>query len=83
MKGEILMGTIIIFTICLVIFCAFMLCAFMLIFGESGIWWFLGALVAGCAIGLHKETSSHHNNDSYFTDEDFINCKVGEWVSRK
>lgn len=21
-------------------------------------------------------------DESYFTDEDFINCKVGEWVSR-
>lgn len=21
-------------------------------------------------------------DESYFTDEDFINCKVGEWISR-
>lgn len=58
-------------------------CVFMLVFGYSSIWWFLGVLIAGCAIGLHKEVPPHQNdNDSYFTDEDFMHCKIGEWVSK-
>ena len=79
MKSEIIMGIIVMFTIFLTMFCIFML-----IFGDSGMWWFLGAIIIGCAIGLHKETPPHQNdNNSYFTNEDFMHCKIGEWISRK
>lgn len=67
----------------IVIFLA-LFCFFMLFFGEHALWWFIGVLVAGVAIGWHKEVPPHqYDNNSYFTDEDFINVKVGEWVSKK
>lgn len=30
-----------------------------------------------------KPNNGNNINESTFTDDDFINCKVGEWVSRK
>lgn len=79
MNGAKVMGYLISVVIFLTLFCVFML-----IFGEHGWWLFLGAIVIGLAIGWHKETPPHQNdNDSYFTDEDFMHCKIGEWVSRK
>ena len=78
MNGVKAMGCLINIVIFLAIFCAFML-----VFGKHGLWWFIGALIAGCAIGWHKEVPPHHNNNSYFTDKDYLHCKVGEWVSRK
>lgn len=59
-------------------------CTFVLLFGYGGIFWFIGVLIVGIIIGWHKEPKEIQTNDNdYFTDEDFIHCKVGEWVSRK
>ena len=33
-------------------------------------------------IETRKANPIKKQDESYFTDEDFINCKVGEWVSR-
>ena len=59
-------------------------CIFVLIFGYGGVFWFIGVTIVGVIMGWRsapKETQS--DSKDYFTDEDFIHCKVGEWVSRK
>lgn len=59
-------------------------CMFILLFGYGGIFWFIGVIILGVIIGWHKEPKETQINDNdYFTDEDFIHCKIGEWVSRK
>lgn len=59
-------------------------CMFVLFFGYGGIFWFIGVIIVGIIIGWKKEPKEIQTNDNdYFTDEDFIHCKVGEWVSRK
>jgi hypothetical protein len=59
-------------------------CIFVLLFGYGGIFWFIGAIIVGIIIGWRKEPKKIQTiDDDYFTDEDFIHCKVGEWVSRK
>lgn len=57
---------------------------FVLVFGYSGIFWFIGVAIVGVIIGWHREPKEIQiDNNDYFTDEDFIHCKVGEWISRK
>ena len=59
-----------------------------LIFGSIGLW--IGAFIAILNIiyvilwdiETRKANPIKKHDESYFTDEDFINCKVGEWVSR-
>ena len=63
-----------------------------LIFGSIGLW--IGAFIAILNIiyvilwDIETRKADPINDpinkqdESYFTDEDFINCKVGEWVSR-
>lgn len=59
-----------------------------LIFGSIGLW--IGAFIAILNIiyvilwdiETRKANPMKRQDESYFTDEDFINCKVGEWVSR-
>ena len=59
-------------------------CIFVLVFGYSGIFWFIGVAIVGVIIGWHREPKEIQiDNNDYFTDEDFIHCKVGEWISRK
>lgn len=59
-------------------------CMFVLLFGYGGIFWFIVVTIVGIIIGWNKEPKrTKTNNDDYFTDEDFIHCKIGEWVSRK
>ena len=59
-------------------------CMFVLLFGYGGVLWFIGVVIFGTIIGWHKRPKEIQTNDNdYFTDEDFIHCKVGEWVSRK
>lgn len=59
-------------------------CMLVLLFGYGGIFWFIGVIILGIIIGWKKEPKETQINDNdYFTDEDFIHCKVGEWVSRK
>ena len=73
------MGWLIIITILL-----FMLFVYLMWFGKWGIPIFIGVVIGGIIMGANKEEKEPRiDNDEYFTDEDFIHCKVGEWVSRK
>ena len=59
-------------------------CIFVLFLGYGGILLFGIMLVVGLWIGWHRdETNIGEQNNDYFTDEDFLHCKVGEWVSRR
>ena len=58
-------------------------CVFVLFLGYGGIVLFGIMLVVGLWIGLRSdETDIGKQSNDYFTDEDFLHCKVGEWVSR-
>lgn len=73
------MGWLIIITVL-----AFILFAYLMLFGKWGIPIFIGVVVGGIAVGANrKEKDITIDDDEYFTDEDFIYCKIGEWVSRK
>ena len=73
------MGWLIIITVL-----AFILFAYLMLFGKWGIPIFIGVVVGGIAVGANrKEKDITIDNDEYFTDEDFLHCKIGEWVSRK
>lgn len=73
------MGWLIIITVL-----AFILFAYLMLFGKWGIPIFIGVVVGGIAVGANrKEKDITIDSDEYFTDEDFLHCKVGEWVSRK
>ena len=72
------MGWLIIITVL-----AFILFAYLMLFGKWGIPIFIGVVIAGIAVGANREEKDITiDNDEYFTDEDFINVKVGEWISR-
>ena len=72
------MGWLIIITVL-----AFILFVYLMLFGKWGIPIFIGVVIAGIAVGANREEKDITiDNDEYFTDEDFINVKVGEWVSR-
>ena len=73
------MGWLIIITVL-----AFILFVYLMLFGKWGIPIFIGVVIAGIVVGANrKEKDITIDNDEYFTDEDFIHCKIGEWVSRK
>ena len=73
------MGWLIIITVL-----AFILFVYLMLFGKWGIPIFIGVVIAGIAVGANKEEKDITiDNDEYFTDEDFIYSKIGEWVSRK
>ena len=73
------MGWLIIITVL-----AFILFVYLMLFGKWGIPIFIGVVIAGIAVGANREEKDITiDNDEYFTDEDFINVKVGEWVSGK
>ena len=72
------MGWLIIITVL-----AFILFVYLMLFGKWGIPIFIGVVIAGIAVGANREEKDTTiDNDEYFTDEDFINVKVGEWISR-
>ena len=72
------MGWLIIITVL-----AFILFVYLMLFGKWGIPIFIGVVVAGIAVGANREEKDITiDDDEYFTDEDFINVKVGEWISR-
>lgn len=76
--GTLIFGFIVTIGILLVIFCVFVL-----LLGYGGIFWFALMLIVGLWIGLRSdETDTIKQSNDYFTDEDFLHCKVGEWVSR-
>ena len=63
---------------------AFILFVYLMLFEKWGIPIFIGVVIAGIAVGANREEKDITiDNDEYFTDEDFIHCKIGEWVSRK
>ena len=73
------MGWLIIITVL-----AFILFVYLMLFGKWGIPIFIGVVIAGIAVGANREEKDITiDSDEYFTDEDFLHCKVGEWVSRK
>ena len=73
------MGWLIIITVL-----AFILFAYLMLFGKWGIPIFIGVVVGGIIVGANREEKDITiDSDEYFTDEDFLHCKVGEWVSRK
>lgn len=73
------MGWLIIITVL-----AFILFVYLMLFGKWGIPIFIGVVIAGIAVGANrKEKDITIDNDEYFTDEDYLHCKVGEWISRK
>ena len=73
------MGWLIIITVL-----AFILFVYLMLFGKWGIPIFIGVVIAGLVVGANREEKDITiDSDEYFTDEDFIHCKVGEWVSRK
>ena len=73
------MGWLIIITVL-----AFILFAYLMLFGKWGIPIFIGVVVGGIIVGANREEKDITiDDDEYFTDEDFIYSKIGEWVSRK
>ena len=63
---------------------AFILFVYLMLFGKWGIPIFIGVVIAGIAVGANREEKDITiDNDEYFTDEDFIYSKTGEWISRK
>ena len=63
---------------------AFILFVYLMLFGKWGIPIFIGVVIAGIVVGANREEKDITiDNDEYFTDEDFIYSKIGEWVSRK
>ena len=73
------MGWLIIITVL-----EFILFVYLMLFGKWGIPIFIGVVVAGLVVGANREEKDITiDSDEYFTDEDYLHCKVGEWVSRK
>ena len=73
------MGWLIIITVL-----AFILFVYLMLFGKWGIPIFIGVVIAGIAVGANREEKDITiDSDEYFTDEDYLHCKIGEWVSRK
>lgn len=73
------MGWLIIITIL-----SFILFVYLMWFGKWGIPIFIGVVIGGIIVGANKEEKEPRiDSDEYFTDEDFIHCKVGEWVSKR
>ena len=73
------MGWLIIITVL-----AFILFVYLMLFGKWGIPIFIGVVIGGIAVGANREEKDITiDDDEYFTDEDFIYSKIGEWVSRK
>ena len=73
------MGWLIIITVL-----AFILFVYLMLFGKWGIPIFIGVVIAGIIVGANREEKDITiDNNEYFTDEDYLHCKIGEWVSRK
>ena len=73
------MGWLIIITVL-----AFILFVYLMLFGKWGVPIFIGVVIAGIIVGSNREEKDITiDSDEYFTDEDFLHCKVGEWISRK
>ena len=63
---------------------AFILFVYLMLFGKWGIPIFIGVVIAGIAVGANREEKDITiDDDEYFTDEDYLHCRIGEWISRK
>ena len=63
---------------------AFILFVYLMLFGKWGIPIFIGVVIAGIAVGANREEKDITiDDDEYLTDEDYLHCKIGEWISRK
>ena len=63
---------------------AFILFVYLMLFGKWGIPIFIGVVIAGLIVGANREEKDITiDDDEYFTDEDYLHCKIGEWISRK
>lgn len=68
----------------IIVVLAFILFVYLMLFGKWGIPIFIGVVIAGLVVGANREEKDITiDNDEYFTDEDFIYSKIGEWISRK
>ena len=73
------MGWLIIITVL-----AFILFVYLMLFGKWGIPIFIGVVIAGIIVGANREEKNITiDSDEYFTDEDYLHCRIGEWISRK
>ena len=73
------MGWLIIITVL-----AFILFVYLMLFGKWGIPIFIGVVIAGLIVGANREEKDITiDSDEYFTDEDYLHCRIGEWISRK
>ena len=73
------MGWLIIITVL-----AFILFVYLMLFGKWGIPIFIGVVIAGVVVGANREEKDITiDSDEYFTDEDYLHCKIGEWITRK
>ena len=76
--GDTWMALIIIFVALFLVFCMLVLLC-----GYGGIFLFIGVMIVGGIIAFNTDVPTETNgSDDYFTDEDFLHCKVGEWISR-
>lgn len=74
------MGWVIIF-----VFAILYIAISFLLLGYGAIIWLIFSITALIYYLLHDDedtTQPPPVDNEYFTDEDFIHCKVGEWVSR-
>ena len=68
---------------------------FLLLFGNAGWIWifiltaiYIYGIINYIVMNVRKPKQekrikvSQEKNGTYFTDEDYMNCKIGEWVSR-
>ena len=73
------MGWLIIITVL-----AFILFVYLMLFEKWGIPIFIGVVIAGLIVGANREEKDITiDSDEYFTDEDYLHCRIGEWISRK
>lgn len=79
-NGITWMGWVIIF-----VFAILYIAISFLLLGYGAIIWLIFSITTLIYYLLHDDedtTQPPPADDEYFTDEDFIHCKIGEWVSR-
>ena len=79
-SGMTWMGWVIVF-----VFAILYIAVSFLLLGYGAIIWliFSAIVLIYCLLHDAKDTTQPPPTDNeYFTDEDFIHCKIGEWVSR-
>lgn len=57
-----------------------------MLFGYGAFVWiaiFIGACILGLISGMRVEPNEPEDKPYEFTTEDYMHCKIGEWVSKK